>query len=211
MAKEKKGTDVPRKFHKYKTEYAQMLYNHLCEGNSFKSFTDLVDITEKALHGWKKRYRDFGDAYTNAKRDSGDNWNSKVCVGMKSKYKTDYAQMMHNHLKEGFSFKSFARRINTTAKTLHQWRHDHPDFSDAYDLARTATEGWWDDLGRTHALSNANAWKANVEMRFGHSAYRPSEPPEDDEREGELSEPTEQVREPHFVSSGADRDMEEQS
>lgn len=56
--------------------------------------------------------------------------------GRPTKYKEEYCQMLIDHMKEGFTFESFAAVINVNRDTLYAWANDFPLFSDAKSQGR---------------------------------------------------------------------------
>lgn len=56
--------------------------------------------------------------------------------GQPTKYRQEYCQMLIEHMKEGFTFESFAAVINVNRDTLYAWCKDNQDFSDAKSQGR---------------------------------------------------------------------------
>ena len=44
---------------KYKPEYCSMLIEHMSEGYSFESFGGTIDVSERILYEWEKKYPEF--------------------------------------------------------------------------------------------------------------------------------------------------------
>lgn len=56
--------------------------------------------------------------------------------GRPTAYKPEYCQMLIDHCAEGYSFESFAGRINVCSNTLTNWCKDYPDFFRAKNQAK---------------------------------------------------------------------------
>ena len=57
---------------------------------------------------------------------------------MPSKYKPEYSEMLVEHMREGYSFATFAARVGTTRRTLYTWVGDHEDFAQAKEIGHEA-------------------------------------------------------------------------
>lgn len=44
---------------KYKEEFCQLLWEHMCEGFSFESFAHIAGVTVDCLYKWEKKHPDF--------------------------------------------------------------------------------------------------------------------------------------------------------
>lgn len=47
---------------KYRAGFCGELTKHLGQGNTFKSFAGVVNVTKKTLYNWEKKYKDFAEA-----------------------------------------------------------------------------------------------------------------------------------------------------
>ena len=56
---------------------------------------------------------------------------SEVKQGRPSKYKEEYAEQAYNYCLLGAIDKQLAIFFSVDVSTIHQWKHDHPDFSDS--------------------------------------------------------------------------------
>lgn len=56
---------------------------------------------------------------------------SEVKLGRPSKYKEEYAEQAYNYCLLGAIDDQLASFFSVDVSTIHQWKHDHPDFSDA--------------------------------------------------------------------------------
>lgn len=63
------------------------------------------------------------------------------------------------------TFQRFARSIGVCVDTLHQWREDHPEFSEAYKAAKEIQEAIW--------LENAmdGSYSQNFAKFFGINCF----------------------------------------
>jgi hypothetical protein len=52
-------------------------------------------------------------------------------VGRPTKYKEEYAEQAYNYCLLGAIDKQLAIFFSVDVSTIHQWKHDHPDFSDS--------------------------------------------------------------------------------
>lgn len=83
-------------------------------------------------------------------------------IGRPSKYKPEYCQELIEHMRQGFSFESFAGLTMVNVDTLYEWTKVHQDFSDAkktgFDLSRL----FWEKIGIDNIL--------NTSENFGEGA-----------------------------------------
>ena len=56
---------------------------------------------------------------------------SEVKQGRPSKYKEEYAEQAYNYCLLGAIDDQLASFFSVDVSTIHQWKHDHPDFSDS--------------------------------------------------------------------------------
>lgn len=63
-------------------------------------------------------------------------------MGPPIKYKTEYCEMLINHMAEGLSYQSFAGLIGVSYKTLFEWEKDYPEFKEAKDRAKPMQLLW---------------------------------------------------------------------
>lgn len=62
-----------------------------------------------------------------------------IPVGRPSKYKPIFCQLLIDHMREGYSFESFAGRddVDVDRDTLYEWKNTHPEFSDAFTRGKS--------------------------------------------------------------------------
>jgi len=73
-------------------------------------------------------------------------------TGRPSKYKKQYCDMLISHMKQGYSFESFAGIIGVNRDTVHEWVKRHKDFSDAKNIGRAYEEVYWVKLYNQAAI-----------------------------------------------------------
>jgi hypothetical protein len=88
-----------------------------------------------------------------------------------SSYKETYPDLLIQHMRDGFSYESFAGLIGVHLDTLYDWEHKHSLFSEAKKMAFQQCRLWWEKLGKQGALGskdfNATVWIFNMKNRFG--------------------------------------------
>jgi transposase len=95
-------------------------------------------------------------------------------MGRKSKYLEEYNEKLVAHLKEGYSYTSFASKVDVHIDTLYEWEKKYTEFSEAKKVGLNHSQAFWEDIGRKMALDgNVQAWKFNMKNRFG---WREKEP-----------------------------------
>ena len=72
-------------------------------------------------------------------------------VGRPSKYKEEFIPIMLDLGKAGKLPASVASTFGVSKQTLHDWREQHEEFSDAWDIYRESAETWWLDLAQRQA------------------------------------------------------------
>lgn len=92
--------------------------------------------------------------------------------GRPSGYKPEYDQMLADHMREGFSFESFAGVIGTSREVLYLWTEAHPSFLNAKRSGQDASLLWWERLGRAGAAGQVEkfsppTWIFVQKCRFG--------------------------------------------
>lgn len=91
-------------------------------------------------------------------------------VGRPSDYDSKYCEMLVKHMKEGYSFESFAGKIGFCKKTLYNWATDNPEFLHAYKKGRDACRLFWEERGMKGLMVgkrfNSTTWIFNMKNRF---------------------------------------------
>lgn len=92
-------------------------------------------------------------------------------AGQPTKYKPEYCEMLIEHMSGGFSLESFAGKINVSKDSLYQWAKDYKEFSDAFEVAKSKCQLFWEDTGIKGTLGkirgfNGNTWAFWMKNRF---------------------------------------------
>lgn len=69
-------------------------------------------------------------------------------VGRPTDYKSEYCQMLIEHMAQGHSFESFAAVINKNRDTLYDWTVRHKEFLDAKKEGLDKSLLWFEERGR---------------------------------------------------------------
>lgn len=87
-----------------------------------------------------------------------------------SKFNPKFCDMLVQHMSEGYSYTSFAGVVGVTRMTLNNWRNNHPDFREAFNIGMEKGRYFWEKLGMdlVTGLSkgSARAWEINMFNRF---------------------------------------------
>lgn len=102
-------------------------------------------------------------------------------AGRPSKYNPKFCEMLIDHMANGFSFETFAAKIDVNQDTLHEWVKVHKDFSESKKKAFCKCQLFWENLGINHIVNitekddqgnsrsaslNTGAWIFNMKNRF---------------------------------------------
>lgn len=82
--------------------------------------------------------------------------------GRPSKYKSEYCEMLLQHMKDGFMFDTFAAVIEVNIDTLYEWVKRHPEFSDALKNGRVRELYWYEKTGKAAILGKIPNFNAAV-------------------------------------------------
>jgi hypothetical protein len=72
-------------------------------------------------------------------------------AGRPTSYKPEYCQEVIIFLGQGHSLKAFAGHIKTSADTVFEWVHQHPEFSDSVKKGRAACVKWYEQFFKAMA------------------------------------------------------------
>lgn len=100
-------------------------------------------------------------------------------VGRPTKYRKKYCQMLIDHMAKGLAFESFASKLEVGFKTIYQWRHDYPEFQQAYQIGQAKSFEIWERLGMKGMTNPGklapSIWAYNMRCRFGKSEFSPTD------------------------------------
>jgi len=91
--------------------------------------------------------------------------------GRPTKYKKKYCRELIEHMEEGFSYTTFAAKIEVNLDSLYEWEKVNPEFSEAKKKAFRKCQMFWEEMGINGALGklfgfNASSWIFNMKNRF---------------------------------------------
>jgi len=92
-------------------------------------------------------------------------------MGRPTTYKTEYCELLIEHMGKGFSFESFAGIVGTHKEVIYGWAERNVDFSDAKKMGLEVCRVFWEDMGikgtrGTLRYFQAGSWYANMRNRF---------------------------------------------
>jgi transposase len=94
-----------------------------------------------------------------------------MAIGRPTKYRPEFCEALIKHMSSGYSFESFAAKINTDRSQLYRWTERYPAFRDAHKKAKEQCQFWWETLGMGGTTGkvegfNVAAWIFNMKNRF---------------------------------------------
>jgi DNA-binding XRE family transcriptional regulator len=91
-------------------------------------------------------------------------------MGMPTKYKPEYCEMLILHMKDGNAYRTFAAIVDVNPDTLYEWEKVHPEWREAKKIGSVKSQLWWDNIAKDQArgLTKGNfmTWWYNVKNRF---------------------------------------------
>ena len=88
----------------------------------------------------------------------------------KTDYKTEYDDMIIEHMEQGYSFESFAGVVGCSNKTLYNWADRNPSFLHAKELGFEKSRKFWEieAIKQATGKSDGNTTMAifNLKNRF---------------------------------------------
>lgn len=79
-------------------------------------------------------------------------------------YRSEYCQLLVDHMTKGFSYESFAATIRTSRASLYNWEKQYPEFLDAKKEAFEQCQYWWEKQGINGLHSDQDSPKINPAM-----------------------------------------------
>jgi hypothetical protein len=102
---------------------------------------------------------------------SGNDGTSRA-VGRPSKYDPAYCERVIELGNMGASVVEMAHEIGVTRNTLEtNWSAAHPEFLEAMEKAREASQVWWEKKGRDSLTTpgfQSSVWSRSMAARFPH-------------------------------------------
>jgi hypothetical protein len=102
--------------------------------------------------------------------------------GRPTKFKTEYAEQLVEHMGRGYSFESFGGAVKVCKQTLYSWCEAHDTFKQAKALGETLSQYWWEQQGHAGLYMggkdtpfNATVWIFNMKNRFGWRDKKPED------------------------------------
>ena len=90
-------------------------------------------------------------------------------AGRPTDYKSEYCEMLIEHMKGGLSFEAFGAVADCAEDTLYEWKKVHPEFSEAYKKGLSYSLMHWEEMGHDMTLAgqgNSATWIFNMKNRF---------------------------------------------
>jgi hypothetical protein len=88
----------------------------------------------------------------------------------KTDYKTEYDDMIIEHMEQGFSFESFAGVVGCCLQTLYNWAERNPSFLESKKIGFEKSRHFWEKvaIGQSNGSCNGNPTMAifNLKNRF---------------------------------------------
>lgn len=88
----------------------------------------------------------------------------KIKVGRPTKYKREYCQRIIELGEDGDQPVALSAELHVSKSTIHQWREDYPEFSDAFDISRDCCERYWLNLAKNRANGTMNGSDAMIKF-----------------------------------------------
>lgn len=126
-----------------------------------------------------------GEIQNMAKKEKQKEKPEGYVFGRPTIYKPEFCQMLIDHMAEGYSFESFAGKVNTTFKTLYNWEQEHLEFLQAKLEGKAKCLIKWEEIGVKGIVSitestrngnnmetfskalNSAVYRLNMANRFG--------------------------------------------
>ena len=95
-----------------------------------------------------------------------------MTAGRPTKYKSEYCELLIQHMAEGMSYEAFAGHpdVAVSKQTIYDWEKEHPDFLDAKKKGFQLCQYAWEQAGAIRALKDKDfswvGWYMNMKNRF---------------------------------------------
>lgn len=104
--------------------------------------------------------------------------------GRPTKYKSEYCEMLQEHMAKGLSYEVFGAKIGVSRQTLYDWEKEYPEFLDTKKYAFDLCQLFWEEKCIEHIVTlsenerdgqysksttkalNTGAWIFNMKNRF---------------------------------------------
>ena len=88
-----------------------------------------------------------------------------------NKYKKEHCEIAKEVLANGESLAAVCAEIGIVRSTLHEWRSNHPEFSDAIEIGLLKGQRIWEQIGKDGIVGNyekfgAAPWIFTMKNRF---------------------------------------------
>lgn len=87
-----------------------------------------------------------------------------------NKYKKEYAVKLPGMFVNGEAVVEVCQELGISKQTFYVWLKKYPEFQEAYELGKEASEAWWMKLGRAGAAGKIQiqpaTWVFNMKNRF---------------------------------------------
>lgn len=104
--------------------------------------------------------------------------------GRPTKYKPQYCKEIVAFMSKGNSLVQFAAKIEVSKETVYAWTREISEFSDAFDIARSKCEDFWEKIVAERATTKADG-NPGVLIFYMKNRFRWSDGRDKEEREEE--------------------------
>lgn len=90
-------------------------------------------------------------------------------VGRPTKYRPEFCELIKTLAREGDGVAAWAGACGVDKGSLHDWRREHPEFSTAFNEAKTLEQIWWETQGKKALTADkfqASVWHKSMQARF---------------------------------------------
>lgn len=94
-------------------------------------------------------------------------------AGRPTDYKPEYCQLLIDHMSKGYSYETFAAKVDASKQTIYDWEKANPEFLDAKNQAFAKCQLYWESLAIDNPMTNprtgglnTGTWIFNMKNRF---------------------------------------------